>query len=225
MVAMNEWHDWAEPIAAAKAGKVARLYQGIVETGDVINHLWVWMLEHPEKMQEFCDESNETLAGFVLMVEAKRYCKQEKAGRAGYSTQDEYYYTVPVLRELMADVFDHEGWALQSVSSDGQPKAKADPRMSNERLVMLADVAQSLQSLPQRHYNVLVWVYKYGYDDELLGRELDCTPEAAQKRTERALVALQRALGGIDPFREYTGARKARSNAACVAETQENIGG
>jgi RNA polymerase sigma factor (sigma-70 family) len=225
MVGNDDWVQWVEPIATAEAAKVASRFRGIVESDDVVNELWVWMLEHPDKVQEWYENEDVTMAGFALMVEAKRYAKREKASRSGYSLQDEHYYTVPVLRELMADVFDHDGWSLQSTPSDGQPKAKADPRMSGERMVMLADVSQALQSLPQAHYNVLVWRWKYDYSDELLAAELDCTEEAAQKRIQRALKALQRALGGTDPFREYTGSRKAKSNAQAMAETQGQING
>lgn len=222
---MNDWQEWASDLIDVAASQVAGGFRGIVEPGDVRNELWCWALEHPDKLQELYEEDDHKSATFYLSTEARKYCRREKAARAGYSVDDEQYYTLPVLRELMHDVFDHEGWTLQSKQVDSQPKAKADPRMSGERMVMLADVAQALQQLPERHYNVLVWVFKYSADNAALADELDCTEEAAQKRTERALKALQRALGGASPFKEYTGSRKIRSNASAMADTQRSLNG
>jgi DNA-directed RNA polymerase specialized sigma24 family protein len=208
----GNWIDQANEPATIEARKLASHFK--LEMEDIHSEIWIWILKNEEKVRDLLeDDTGSSKLSFYMRTAGRRYCLTEKAHTCGYSVQDLYFYTRDQLKELLPSVFDeYRGLATPLRSTAG--RLSPPPTTSGGVAATLADIAQALNKIPERDYNTLVWRYKYDWTDEALGVELDCSPEAANKRVQRAVGRLQKELGGRDPFKEYTGDRKALSAAA-----------
>jgi predicted DNA-binding protein YlxM (UPF0122 family) len=219
--------DWVNPVndvASAEAAKLSRRFP-TVSYEDIHSEMWVWILDHQEKVAETLEADPRALA-FYLRTEGRRYALAERARVSGYHVQDLYFYTTAQLYGLLPVVFDYEDWQPTGITGDvGQPKGKSDPKTGGNLVAMLADVSQGLLSLREHDYNIIVWRFKYDLSDEAIALELECTPQAVNKKIQRAVKSLQNVLGGSSPFAETTGQRTAISNAAARARTSQTYEG
>lgn len=200
------------------ANSVARSFPPYVTSEDTEGHLWVHMYERKGSFSRIVQEGDgwEARVAAILRAEAKNYCSKERAAVEGYAPEDLYRYTIPKLRELLPDAFDYEDWQSFGQHGDGQPTAKVQANRTGDRIAELTDVKSACEKLDDDTYNLLVWHYKYQWTMPMLAEEFGVTDEAAKKRAQRALTALQKQLGkkDIDPNANATGRRTVRSNAA-----------
>lgn len=212
------------------ARKWAYKYRGCSEQ-DIAQelHLWAlqqkldesWRMDDTLTAQEYETCKRKYLAS--LQWAAERYCRKDKAQRAGYSVEDEYFYPLKYLRELL-EIYYSEGVTAhpprgraESVSKGGQ-----DPAEGGGHLTAMLDVQRALQGLPGAYRQRLTLRYGTlaGYSDEKVAgfaqseitsltglhpdtfRELmGLTRDTVRHRTGVALRALQRQLGGPSPWR------------------------
>lgn len=185
----------------------------------------MWVYANPITVQGYLERGQEgvKLIGFRLRSIGHRWAAKENAFLNGVDYEDTHVYTIPALRLLLTDVFEHEDWQSHQVAYDDMPKAKAQTNMTGDRIAMLADVSRVIPMLEEHHYNVLVWIFKLHWTYEKLGEYLDgISPDAARKRTERAIGRVRSLLMGIEkdtdePAPEYIGGRRAVSNSTAMS--------
>lgn len=193
------------------AGNVASSFPEYVETDDVTSELWVWYLENEDTVRSMItdNESWEPMLYGTMARVASTFALKLEADYHGYSPDDVYYYSTPVVKELLKDVFDYEDWQSFSSFGDGQPKAKRQTPTS-DRVDMLIDVKRGLEQITERQYNIIVWRYKYGFDDELIAQAMEIKPVSVPKTLDRAVEALKRKMGK-KPIADMRGAWSQRS--------------
>lgn len=96
--------EWCIPRAAAP---VYRRYKTWVHADDVRQQLWLWVMEHRDTTTRLLDTSDGYLVRRLRDV-AERYARREKAARSGYRPDDEYFYTLPQIANLLPDALDPE---------------------------------------------------------------------------------------------------------------------
>jgi len=183
---------------------------------DIEQELWLWAYQNAKSISKKIESDAETWIEQVattMRKQALQFGKDELASAEGRAVIDHQKYSVNEIRALLPDIFDHEDWQSFAMASDGQPKSKGMANATGDRLAGLVDVKAAVGKLKDDQYNAIVWHYKLGYSFETLAEEYDCSTDAARKRVERAVKAVQRVLGTVPP-QEYTGRRAVRSNAA-----------
>lgn len=192
---------------------------------DISQEMWAWSYANPLTVKDYLARGDDgrKLLGFRFRSIGHRWAAKESAFLDGVEYEDQHVYTIPALRLLLTDVFEYEDWQSHQTSYDDMPKAKAQTNMTGDRIAMLADVSRVLPMLEEPHYNVLVWIYKLRWTYEELGEYLDgISPDAARKRTDRAIGRVRALLMGIEkdtdePAPEYMGGRRAVSNSTAMS--------
>jgi DNA-directed RNA polymerase specialized sigma24 family protein len=76
----------------------------MVDADDVRQELWIWFLEHPNKVKtwEALDgKQSIKLIARSLRNAAKDYCQKQKAQAVGYRVEDNYYYDRELIEALL----------------------------------------------------------------------------------------------------------------------------
>lgn len=217
-------HDAISPLVKTNSASIRRIYP-MVESGDLDGVQWEWVYANPEKVQAFQQGEAMGLLAHRLRSIATRWAAGEREVMLGRDPEDLHMYNIGTVRELLKDVFHHENWQPSPQGGDGMPTGSRVVSHGGDRMAMLGDVSAALRQVPQDQWNVLVWVFKYGYSYEQVAEALEITEQAARKRTDRAVERVRMILMGIAPSTseagdpEYTGRRRAMSNAQARAIT------
>lgn len=204
--------------ATIVARRVATVSRGLVEEGDVLGTLYLWMWEHKDKIDQWRDE--EKPAGYLsgaLYKKGLDYVSAERRLRTGSERGDFTYYTPALLRELLPDVWDYENW-FPTVDQSAA-KGPSRPSEGNNRLAMLSDVASSVQALTEADRGYLRDVFADGgVSLEIASVLWGTTESGARKRVDRILDKLVDRLGGPPPW--FPAGRHSVSNARSQAGTE-----
>jgi hypothetical protein len=162
---------------AVESAVATAMRQYWAEFDDVTQHLYWWIASHQETVERL--EYGHLCRR--LRTAAQRYCRREKAQRSGYEPVDEYFYSLAKLAKVVLDAFDPEAVPPSETY-------RAD-ELYAEWVTEVADVRAALRkkAFPLWAYTVL---RKYVTE----GRG-----EAEDPDVKRALMALQRQLGGSRP--------------------------
>lgn len=231
MISETGMQEFIERVASHVAGS----YPPYVETDDMASTLWVWYLENRATVDGLIrdDESWESKLYSTMRKVASTFAAKTEAEYHGYSLEDVYHYTTPVVRELLKDALDYENWQSFSSFGDGQPKAKRQSATS-DRMEMLIDVKSAVGGLNEDQQEIIEWHFKYGMDYAMIGEALEISEEAARIRLDRAVKAVQRGLGkksfadmrnawdAKEKIYATSGERSRISNAQAIA-MQENM--
>lgn len=182
--------DDLEDLINTTAYRVYRRYRQWTECADIRQEMWLWAAGQTEA----------ALAGFEasklrwrLHDVGAAYARAEKATRSGYHKDDEVFYGIRVIRELLPVAVDDTPVVLRGVNeserSSGR-RAGATPAMDYETAI--ADLRRAYRGLPDLQRSTL---RKYA-----AGNDMD---EAA---VSAALRMMQRRLGGRKPQRETANA-------------------
>ena len=196
--------DKYENLVAGIAYEFSRKYQ-MVDASDVRQELWVWFLEHPNKVRvwESLDSKQSTkLIARSLRNTAKDFCQREKAKTSGYHVTDNHYYDKAVIEEILPAVLrgDTQGPVLLNL---GFTKNKQVASEGGNWLAMKADVERGVDKLPLEQKSVIYLRFGDGCNsNDELGKELGISEDAARMRVNRALNNLLNFLGGRKPIRE-----------------------
>lgn len=198
---------------------------------DVKQTLWVWIMEKRDTVSRIIADSEGSDVALVdlLVKVANSHLKSEDAATYGYDEEDQYNFSVDLIKSILEVVFIHEDWqSLAQAIGDGMPRQKSEPATSGNNLASYADVSRAITSLPEDQYNVLVWRYKYQYTFQQIGNETGITKQAAADRHRAAVNAIQQYLGKRDlaDFRRgYDGRTEARGNASGQARVERDYEG
>lgn len=221
-----------ENLVAHVAYEFSRKFR-MVDVEDIRQELWVWFLEHPNKvkMWEKLDGKQSTkLIARSLRNCAKDYCQKEKAKIAGYRVEDNYYYDRNVLELLLPAVMRGDSVA-PSLNDIGFTATKKVASEGGNWFAMVADIEKAMSKLPEEQYNVIYLRFGDGSDNSTLAKELSISEDAARMRVNRAMNNLLNYLGGSRPRKErdYTEdeveANVSEPDSGIDGEVGEEVGG
>lgn len=191
-----------ENLVGAIAYEFSRKYH-MVQAEDIRQELWVWFLEHPNKVKvwEALDGKQSTkLVARSLRNAAKDYCQREKANSVGYRVEDNYYYDREVVERLLPAVLRGDSIA-PSLSDLGFSNTKQVLSEGGNWFAMMADIDKALSKLPEEQQNIIYLRFD-GSDLATLAKELSISQDAARMRVNRAMNNLMNFLGGQRPRKE-----------------------
>lgn len=216
-----------KPMVRQIAASVSRNYPSFIDAADTEQHLWVWLYEKRTSVLQTVEDDPqnwEAKIASTMRKVASDHCAKEKAAIEGYDTSDLYRYSIPKIKELLPDSFDYSDWQKFGLKGDGQPTARIQANQTGDRVAELVDVRAAIISLPHDTKKMLYLTHVFKYSAENLAAEFGISEEAAKKRLQRALGAIQKALGRRAPEQdpERPQRRTVRSNAAARAELSRN---
>jgi len=211
------------PAVERAAGIAASNFPAHHDISDVKQELWVWIMEKKTFVMDKLSQENgeQTLVNIMVKV-AQSALLTEDAQTYGYSAEDQFNFSLDLIKSILEVVFIHEDWqSFSQAAQDGMPRRKSEPATSGNNLASYADVSRAITSLPEDQYNLLVWRYKYHETFEQIGAHVGVSRQAAQQRHEAAVSAIQQYLGKRDlagvrnpaevPYRPGNAASRARS--------------
>jgi len=215
------------------AQNAARMFAPYASADDILNDLWVYVLENQAYVKSCINDTEESglkKLRTAISTQARASGQKYKAQAGGYSVDDVMRYSTRALEALLPDVFDHEDWQSFGQHGDGQPTAKTPAHMTGDRTAELVDISLALRAIKERSYNVLVWRYKYNLTQEAVAAELELTQTGAHRAIKAALKALQKQLGPKaqddgETLSDGPGTRRVMSNAAWRANTSKSWDG
>lgn len=196
--------DFAAVRTAAKI--LTARYRGFVSYEDVEQELWVWLIANHHKAEKWREDYEERHAERTLVKALRnvgdRYCREEKAQREGYEPEDEFFYSLPMVADLLALSFDPEWFQPGGVEYTSTSSQKPAGEGGN-LVALVSDVGRAFDSLPPADRRLLRYVY--GDKDSTaritsLSLDWNCTYSAAYNRVRRVVGRVRAALGGPSPY-------------------------
>lgn len=176
----------------------------MVDAADVRQELWVWFLEHPNKVKtwEALDgKQSIRLIARSLRNAAKDYCQKEKAHAVGYRVEDNYYYDRQVVERFLPAVMRGDTSA-PSLKDLGFSNNKQVASEGGNWFAMMSDIERALSKLGDEQKVIVYLRFGDGCDNSTLAKELSISEDAARMRVNRAMNNLMNILGGSRPQRE-----------------------
>lgn len=195
--------DRYENLVAGIAYEFSKKYH-MVDVGDVRQELWVWFLEHPNKVRlwESLDGKQSTkLIARSLRNAAKDFCQREKAKASGYHVSDNYYYEREVVELLLPAILrnDLQAPTLKDLGFTNNKKVASE---GGNWFAMMADVERAIERLTLEQRTVIYLRFGDGCDNKTFATELGISEDAARMRVNRAVNNLLNFLGGRKPSRD-----------------------
>ena len=197
--------------AIAQASRIlTSRYRGFVSYEDVQQELYVWLLSRYDRAERWREEYSAQHAERTLVKALRnageRYCRAEKAAFEGYQPDDEFFYSIPMVADLLRLSFDPE-WALPASPQVEENEYVQGSRPATDNLiVMVADAGKALLTLPLHDQVMLRRAYGPGVDTSdviaQLGIEWKITAHAADSRLRRVVGRVRAALGGPTPYQK-----------------------
>lgn len=194
---VEEYSDLVKSVANIKA----REYP-MVPRQDIVQELWLWFAEHPNKIKEWYALENQKdstkLFARALHNAASKYCQYEKARTSGYEVTDVFFYKREIVEELLASVLSDE-WIIPSNDKDlNGDRAKKAPNEGGDLLALQADISKAFSKLKEDQQNILYLWYQSGRNSKDLSKLIQIPNErAARMRVTRAIDSIIRKLGGF----------------------------
>jgi RNA polymerase sigma factor (sigma-70 family) len=179
----------------------------MVSRDDIKQELWLWFIEHPHKVKQWTEmeDQKETTKLFArsLRNAAHDYCQKEKAHSAGFNIEDNFYYQRDMVEVLLPSVLTGDKTMGTSADLNNNITGTRAPAEGGNWMVYLIDIETAFNKIPEQYQNVL----HLRYAENLLGNDLssvlNCSPDAARKRVDKALRKLIQELGGFRPYKEH----------------------
>lgn len=200
----------ADRAAISSASKILKAkYRQYVEYADVQQECLLWLVKNYRKVEgwrEAYEERHaERMVVKALRNAGERYCREEKAQKVGYSTEDEFFYSIATVANLLEVYFDHE-WMTPPGIQLGVPASGTPASDGNNLAAMIADVGRAYEALPAPDRALLYRIYgdAANVSDAIALEALEwgCTQSAAYSRIRRVVGRLRALLGGPSPYRE-----------------------
>jgi RNA polymerase sigma factor (sigma-70 family) len=191
-------------LVGAIAYEYSRKYH-IVDADDVRQELWLWFLEHPNKVKtwEALDgKQSIKLIAKSLRNAAKDYCQKQKAQIGGYRVEDNYYYDRELVEALLPSVIRGDVVA-PSIVDLGFISGKKVASEGGNWFAMMADIEWGLDKLTHEQKSIMFLRFGDGCDNRTFAKELGITEDAARMRVNRAVNNLINFLGGSKPRKEH----------------------
>lgn len=217
--------DWEPPeLALKQARKTARRAhmqcRGLIEYPDLVALGYAWIAKHPDKVEAWCDKdehpSGWKALGKSMLRAMNREIAKERARRTGANTEDAFYYTPGLIQDTLPDVWDVQDRLPTDAGPTDTPRGKSMPSEGNNRAAVLADVSAAVQRLHHDEQKLLQARFYSGLTVAEMARMYSVSEDTIERRLRLAIQSVNDYLGGESPWRR----RKAKSNAAAIAETR-----
>ena len=209
---MAEIHPSIYDIVPSVVKVVKRKFKDFVDESDLRQECYLFAAAKYQQHKELLDEpntelrqQNERKIGWQIKRVAERYARKEKANRFGYQIGDEAFYETTTIAQLLPFVISSiiENKPLeqgQQMVDDGQPKKPSAPAESGNFLAILIDIKKAYLLLDPERKEILQKRYHEEHTLEQMAQFLECAVSTADRRIEKALLALQDQLGGDNPW-------------------------
>ncbi len=219
-----------QPMIKNVARSVASQFPAYVSQEDTEQALYLWLYEKRASVLRAVEDDPQNWERKIASTMRKvafDHCAKEKADTEGYSVDDLYRYSLPKIKSLLEDAFNYEDWQTFGQSGDGQPRARGQANMTGDRVAELIDVKSAVQALNEETRELLYYTHVHHYTTENLADHFGISHEAAKKRLQRSLKAVQKQLGHKPPEDQPRAAdrRTVRSNAAWRAAQSSQYDG
>ena len=208
MARLTEIPEDIHALVSSVSRQLRSRYQ-MCEYVDIQQELDLWYIKHHRKVAEWDEEYHpKTASRFLarsLRNEGERYCRKEKAAIEGYEIEDEFFYSIPMIADMLALYFDPDRHAPRGIELGKSPSG-IPPEEGGNLLAMVADVGKAYEAMPPTDQ----WLLSSVYDGEIPVREAignlsvdwGITHAAADQRIRRVLGRLRTKLGGPRPYEE-----------------------
>lgn len=181
------------------ADRAARRHTGQwAEYDDLRQECLIWFVENEGTWVRWQEEGNyEHKVRASLANHCKRYIMQEKAARSGYSPEDQFFYSIGMVNDLMPLIFGEPDVLVNNGQTEAKPPA--NPQENNNLQAMIADIKVGYEALSDADKLMLGAVFDGGDPRRNLADEaavLGISRDAMDKRVRRALGRLRKPLGG-----------------------------
>jgi RNA polymerase sigma factor (sigma-70 family) len=194
---VEEYNDLVKSVANIKAKEYP-----MVPRQDIIQELWLWFAEHPNKLKEWHSLENKKdatkLFARALHNAASKYCQYEKARTSGYEVADVFFYKREIVEELLPLVLSDE-WVTPNNEQDlNSDRGKKAPNEGGDLMALQADISKAFNQLKEDQQNILYLWYQSNRNSKDLSKLIQVPNErAARMRVTRAIDAMIRKLGGF----------------------------
>jgi hypothetical protein len=144
----------------------------------------------------------------------------------GYSTDDEAFYSTGLLAQLIPLYLDG-GVAAEPPKGREVSREVSSTEESGNYLALMLDVDRAMGAISEHHRKILQRYYAYpqgsgGWTHEEISGAMGITPDACRQRVHRARRAMQRYLGGENPWKRP--AQDDRQEAPPLRRREEDTG-
>ena len=209
---MTEPHPVINDIVPSVVTLVHRRYRKYVDRTDLTQEAYAWVMTRISYFNGLLAEENEAVRlanqrriGWQMKRAIERYARKEKAARSGYQTNDETFYDVITIAQLLPYVIasvvnDTAIEQAQNLVNDGTPRKPAAPAEGGNLLATLIDIKKAYELLDEDEKNILRLRYHENYTLQQLSETIECAVSTADRRCSNALRKLLNFMGGESPY-------------------------
>ena len=209
---MIEPHPILNDIVPSVVSLVHRRYRKYVDRADLVQEAYAWLMTRVVYFNGLLEEENETVRlanqrriGWQMKRAIERYARKEKATRSGYQTNDESFYDVITIAQLLPYVIasvvnDAAIEQAQNLVNDGTPRKPSAPAEGGNLLATLIDIKKAYELLDEDEQKILRLRYHENYTLQQLSEVLECAISTADRRCGNALRKLLNFMGGESPY-------------------------
>ena len=209
---MTEPHPILNDIVPSVVTLVHRRYRKYVDRDDLTQEAYAWLMTRASYFNGLLEEENEAVRlanqrriGWQMKRAIERYARKEKATRSGYQTNDESFYDVVTIAQLLPYVIasvvnDTAIEQAQNLVNDGTPRKPSATAEGGNLLATLIDIKKSYELLDEDEQKILRLRYHENYTLQQLSEVLECAISTADRRCGNALRKLLNFMGGESPY-------------------------
>jgi len=209
---VTEPHPILNDIVPSVVTLVHRRYRKYVDRDDLTQEAYAWLMTRASYFNGLLEEENEAVRlanqrriGWQMKRAIERYARKEKATRSGYQTNDESFYDVVTIAQLLPYVIasvvnDTAIEQAQNLVNDGTPRKPSATAEGGNLLATLIDIKKSYELLDEDEQKILRLRYHENYTLQQLSEVLECAISTADRRCGNALRKLLNFMGGESPY-------------------------
>jgi len=209
---MTELHPQLNDLVPSVVTVVHRRYRKYVDRADLTQEAYAWVMTRVVYFNGLLEEENEAVRlanqrriGWQMKRAIERYARKEKAAKSGYQPNDETFYDVITIAQLLpyviASVVNETAIEqAQNLVNDGTPRKPAAPAEGGNLLANLIDIKKGFLQLEQDDQALLRMRHHEGFTLQQIAQVLECAISTADRRCDKSLRRLQDNLGGISPW-------------------------
>ena len=183
-----------------------RKYQ-MVERQDIEQELWLWFAEHPNKIEEWLalpdQKDRDKLFARSLRNSALDYCIKEKAHKAGYSAEDNFWYNKQFIKLMIPAVLSDD-WTKLNNTLSNMGRGSQVLAESGNFMAFSSDIKVAFDKLNEREKSLVKLFYGEQVDGAELHERIDSSKsqKAVMMEANRAVNKMVRILGGNPPVKD-----------------------
>jgi len=209
---VTEPHPILNDIVPSVVTLVHRRYRKYVDRDDLTQEAYAWLMTRASYFNGLLEEESESIRlanqrriGWQMKRAIERYARKEKATRSGYQTNDESFYDVITIAQLLPYVIasvvnDTAIEQAQNLVNDGTPRKPSAPAEGGNLLATLIDIKKAYELLDEDEQKILRLRYHENYTLQQLSEVLECAISTADRRCGNALRKLLNFMGGESPY-------------------------